>query len=53
LDRKMQLYLCVDNLHQHGAHLEVFDSRGDHFAESTLDGNLDTAKADGTKSLDL
>jgi hypothetical protein len=51
IDRKTNFYLCVDNLHRHGAHLEVFDANGDHIGEATLDGVIDTSKADTNKNL--
>jgi hypothetical protein len=53
LERKTGHYFCVDNLHKHGAHLEVFNSNGDHIGEATLEGVIDRSKSDGSKNLYL
>jgi hypothetical protein len=52
LERKTGFYFCVDNLHEHGAHLEVFNSGYEHMGEATLDGVIDESKVDGDKRLD-
>lgn len=47
-------YWYVDNLHEgKAAHLEVFDKRGFHIGEADLQGNIDTAKKDKDKTIDL
>jgi hypothetical protein len=47
-------YWYVDNFHfGKGAHIEVFDGRGLHIGESDLQGNIDTAKKDKDKTIDL
>ncbi|MEH2255514.1 MAG: hypothetical protein V7K60_04755 [Nostoc sp.] len=47
-------YWYVDNLHEgKAAHLEVFDKRGFHLGEADLQGNIDTAKKDKDKTIDL
>lgn len=53
LERATGLYFCVDNLHEFGAHLEVFDAQGDHFGEADLQGVVDTGKKDETKHLNM
>lgn len=51
LEVKTGYRFCVDNLHVFGAHLEIFDARGGHIGESTLNGEIDFSKADSTKDL--
>jgi hypothetical protein len=51
LDRRTGHYFCVDNLHRHGAHLEVFNANGDHIGEADLNGAVDLSKADRAKNL--
>ncbi|MEH2276622.1 MAG: hypothetical protein V7K40_17980 [Nostoc sp.] len=47
-------YWYVDSLHDgKAAHLEVFDKRGFHLGEADLQGNIDTAKKDKDKTIDL
>jgi hypothetical protein len=47
-------YWYVDNFHEgKAAHLEVFDKRGFHIGEADLQGNIDTAKKDKDKTIDL
>jgi hypothetical protein len=47
-------YWYVDNFHcGHGAHLEVFDSRGIHVGESDLEGEVDSSKKDPQKTIDM
>lgn len=48
-------YWCVDNLHYGiSAHLEVFDSTGNHLGEANIaSGELNTDRADSTKHLPL
>jgi len=52
-EKKTSYYYCVDNLHQQGAHLEVFNANGEHVGEASLRGVLDTSKIDRTKTLSL
>jgi hypothetical protein len=52
-ERSTSNYFCVDNLHQQGAHLEVFNANGDHIGEASLRGVLDASKVDRTKTLSL
>ena len=47
-------YWYVDNLHEgKAAHVEIFDKRGFHIGEADLQGNIDTAKKDKDKTIDL
>ncbi|MEH2026840.1 hypothetical protein [Nostoc sp.] len=47
-------YWYVDSLHRgEAAHLEVFDKRGFHIGEADLQGNINTAKKDKDKIIDL
>jgi hypothetical protein len=52
LERRTGLRFCVDNLHVgSAAHLEVFDSAGNHVGEADLVGNVDRQKIDAQKRL--
>jgi hypothetical protein len=54
LERRTKLYFCVDSGHRRDdAHLEVFDMRGKHIGEASLDGDINTSKADAMKKLYL
>jgi hypothetical protein len=54
LDKQMGYYWYVDNLHfGKAAHLEVFDSQGNHLGEADLKGRLDTSKKDPKKLLKI
>lgn len=47
-------YWYVDNLHiGQRAHLEVFDSHGEHLGEADLVGNIDTNKKDSAKKINI
>ena len=47
-------YWYVDNLHEgKAAYVEIFDKRGFHIGEADLQGNIDTAKKDKDKTIDL
>jgi len=52
-ERNTSYYFCVDNLHQQGAHLEVFNANGEHVGEASLRGVVDVSKIDRTKTLPL
>jgi hypothetical protein len=54
--REMQTgyYWYVDNLHVgQAAHLEVFNTQGEHLGEADLDGTLNRSKKDSTKQIDI
>jgi hypothetical protein len=53
LERETGLYFCVDNLHEFGAHLEVFDANGAHIGEANLEGVIDPSKVDASKEITL
>jgi hypothetical protein len=53
LDRQSGNFVCVDNQHIYDAHLEVFNSNGDHIGEASLDGVFDASKNDPSKNLYL
>jgi hypothetical protein len=53
LDRRTTFYMCVDNFHQYGGHLEVFNAIGDHVGQADLKANIDFNAADGEKDLNM
>jgi hypothetical protein len=53
LDRRTKMYMCVDNFHQYGGHLEVFNAIGVHVGQADLNANIDFTAADGMKALNM
>jgi len=54
LEIQTRRYWYVDHLHYgHASHLEVFDARGLHVGESSLEGIVDGSKRDREKKIDL
>jgi len=53
LEQRTGFYFCVDNLHEFGAHLEVFSALGTHLGEANLEGIIDFSKEGSNKDLVL